>query len=116
VYERWQLDDTDGPPALVEADACAALPGRTPAAPAAALVIPALFGEPLRALPPADQDRHARSSEQPRPSSSRGPAPREATVTPLFVGRLKLEPPPPPADGEPGGEGPRDGDDEDVPF
>jgi DNA helicase-2/ATP-dependent DNA helicase PcrA len=42
VYERWQLDDDAGPPALVAPEAVARLPA---AAPAAALLVPALFGE-----------------------------------------------------------------------
>jgi DNA helicase-2/ATP-dependent DNA helicase PcrA len=43
VYERWQLDDAEGPPALVAAEE----PARLAPAPAAALLVPALFGEEL---------------------------------------------------------------------
>jgi len=42
VYERWQLDDAEGPPALLAAEPIARLPAP---APAAALLVPALFGE-----------------------------------------------------------------------
>jgi DNA helicase-2/ATP-dependent DNA helicase PcrA len=41
VYERWQLDDAAGPPALVVAEE----PARLAPAPAAALLVPALFGD-----------------------------------------------------------------------
>ncbi|HET7753565.1 MAG TPA: ATP-dependent helicase [Anaeromyxobacteraceae bacterium] len=92
VFERWQLDDADGPPALVAADECPALPASPPPAPAAALMIPALFGEPVR-----EARREVRREVR-----------REATVTPLFVGRLQVVPPEPePTSGD---------DDEDVPF
>jgi DNA helicase-2/ATP-dependent DNA helicase PcrA len=67
LYERWQLDDDAGPPVLLAAEPTPRLPAP---APAAALLVPALFGVEVES---AAHDRSGRGRSEPGVSGAEPP-------------------------------------------